>query len=262
LPRENALEAAALQSLVGAVDMERFGQRPFRSPHHSASAVALVGGASPPRPGEISLAHHGVLFLDELPEFNRQALEALREPLETGRIHIARAARSSEFPARFQLVAAMNPCPCGQLGNPLRACRCAPEQVSRYQGRLSGPLLDRLDLLVEVPLLAPAELAAAPTGEPSAVVAERVALARARALARQGVANADLPPGVLHEHAPLEAAAATLLQQAATRLAWSARAQHRVQRVARTLADLAGRDTLQVADVAEAIQMRRALPGA
>ena len=262
LPRENALEAAALQSLVGALDMERFGLRPFRSPHHSASAVALVGGGSPPRPGEISLAHHGVLFLDELPEFNRQALEALREPLETGRIHIARAARSSEFPARFQLVAAMNPCPCGQLGNPLRACRCAPEQVSRYQGRLSGPLLDRLDLLVEVPLLAPAELAAAPSGEPSAVVAERVAAARARALARQGHANADLPPGTLHEHAPLEPAAATLLLQAATRLAWSARAQHRVQRVARTLADLAGRDTLKVADVAEAIQMRRALPGA
>ncbi|MFO1250671.1 MAG: YifB family Mg chelatase-like AAA ATPase [Inhella sp.] len=260
LPFEAALETAALQSLVGSFRPEAFAQRPFRSPHHSASAVALVGGGSPPRPGEISLAHQGVLFLDELPEFNRQALEALREPLETGRIHIARAARSSEFPAHFQLVAAMNPCPCGQLGNPLKACRCTPDQVARYQGRLSGPLLDRLDLLVEVPLLAPAELAAAPSGEGTAAVAARVADARARALHRQGSSNADLPPGALHEHAPLAPAAATLLQQAATRLAWSARAQHRVQRVARTLADLAGRTELQVSDVAEAIQFRRALP--
>ncbi len=260
LPFEAALESAALQSLVGSFRPEAFAQRPFRSPHHSASAVALVGGGSPPRPGEISLAHQGVLFLDELPEFNRQALEALREPLETGRIHIARAARSSEFPARFQLIAAMNPCPCGQLGNPLKACRCTPDQVARYQGRLSGPLLDRLDLLVEVPLLPPAELAAAPSGEDTACVAARVAEARGRAMQRQGCSNADLPPGVLHEHAPLASAAATLLQQAATKLAWSARAQHRVLRVARTLADLAGRSELQVADVAEAIQFRRALP--
>jgi len=260
LPFEAALESAALQSLVGSFRPEGFAQRPFRSPHHSASAVALVGGASPPRPGEISLAHQGVLFLDELPEFNRQALEALREPLETGRIHIARAARSSEFPARFQLVAAMNPCPCGQLGNPLKACRCTPDQVSRYQGRLSGPLLDRLDLLVEVPLLPPAELAAAPSGASSMEVAERVARARERALQRQGCSNAELSPGTLHEHAPLAPAAAALLQQAATRLAWSARAQHRIQRVARTLADLAGRPSLEPGDIAEAIQFRRALP--
>jgi len=157
-------------------------------------------------------------------------------------------------------VAAMNPCPCGQLGNPLKACRCTPDQVSRYQGRLSGPLLDRLDLLVEVPLLPPAELAAAPSGASSMEVAERVARARERALQRQGCSNAELSPGTLHEHAPLAPAAAALLQQAATRLAWSARAQHRIQRVARTLADLAGRPSLEPGDIAEAIQFRRALP--
>ncbi|MBB5205719.1 magnesium chelatase family protein [Inhella inkyongensis] len=260
LPLEAALEVAALQSLVGSFAAETFAQRPFRCPHHSASAVALVGGASPPRPGEISLAHHGVLFLDELPEFPRAALEALREPLETGRIHIARAARSSEFPARFQLVAAMNPCPCGHLGNPLKACRCSPEQVSRYQGRLSGPLLDRLDLLVEVPLLHPTELAAAPDGEGSAEVAARVAEAQALALERQGCLNAQLPVGQLERFAPLQAAAAQLLQQAAQRLAWSGRALHRVQRVARTLADLGRRPQIEASDIAQAIQMHRALP--
>ncbi|MBH9551650.1 YifB family Mg chelatase-like AAA ATPase [Inhella gelatinilytica] len=258
----DALESAALQSLVGHVAPEHLTRRPFRSPHHSASAVALVGGASPPRPGEISLAHQGVLFLDELPEFPRNALEALREPLETGRVHIARAARSSEFPAKFQLIAAMNPCPCGHLGNPQRACRCTPDQVSRYQSRLSGPLLDRIDLLVEVPLIPPAELAAAPTGESTAQVADRVSQARLRAHQRQGCANADLGAGRLDQSARLEPAAAQLLQQAATRLAWSARAQHRVQRVARTLADLADVATVGPAQVAEAIQLRRALPGA
>ena len=158
------LESAAMASLAGRFDFARWAQRPTGQPHHSASAVALVGGGSPPRPGEISLAHHGVLFLDELPEFPRAALEALREPLETGTITIARAARRAEFPARFQLIAAMNPCPCGYLGSTTRSCRCSPDQVSRYQGKLSGPLLDRIDLHIEVPALGNGELLAAPAG--------------------------------------------------------------------------------------------------
>ncbi len=256
---EDALEAAAVRSLHAGFDPRAWAQRPFRAPHHSASSVALVGGGSPPRPGEISMAHQGVLFLDELPEFPRAALEALREPLETGRVQIARAARSSEFPARFQLVAAMNPCPCGHLGNPLRACRCGPEAVARYRARLSGPLLDRIDLAVGVPVLAPAELDAAPDGERSAPVAARVARARDRALARQGRANALLEAQDLDRHAPLDSAARALLQQAATKLAWSGRAYHRVLRVARTVADLAERDVLDTAAVAEAIQLRRPL---
>ena len=234
----------------------------MRSPHHSASSVALVGGGSPPRPGEISLAQHGILFLDELPEFPRAALEALREPLETGRILISRAARQAEFPARFQLVAAMNPCPCGQLGNPLKACRCSPDQVARYQGRLSGPFLDRLDLLIEVTVIPPRELQDLAPGESSAVVAARVAAARRRALARQGLANALLQAQDLAEHAALEPAAKALLERSAEKLGWSARSFHRVLRVARTVADLAGADRIAAAQVAEAIQLRRGMPGA
>jgi magnesium chelatase family protein len=256
---EEALEAAAVQSVGKGLDPSRWRQRAFRAPHHSASSVALVGGGSPPRPGEISLAHQGVLFLDELPEFPRAALEALREPLETGRVHIARAARSAEFPARFQLIAAMNPCPCGHLGNPLRACRCSPEQVSRYRARLSGPLLDRIDCCVEVPLIPPEELGAAPTGETSAVVAARVAEGRARALARQGVPNAQLSPAQLDALQPPEPAAKALLLRASQQLAWSARAYHRVLRLARSVADLAQNDVMDVSAVAEAIQLRRGL---
>ena len=261
LDDDAALESAAVLSLSGQFDISRWGQRPLRAPHHSASSVALVGGGSPPRPGEISLAQHGVLFLDEIPEFPRAALEALREPLETGRILISRAARQAEFPARFQLVAAMNPCPCGHLGNPLRACRCTPDQVARYQGRLSGPFLDRLDLLVEVPVIPPRELQDMAPGEPSAVVAERVAAARERALMRQGVANAQLPAQDLAGHAGLEPAAKSLLERSAERLGWSARSFHRVLRVARTIADLAGAAGIGSGHVAEAIQMRRGLPG-
>jgi magnesium chelatase family protein len=251
---------------VGGFDPARYGLRPVRNPHHSASPVALVGGGSPPRPGEISLAHAGILFLDELPEFQRAALEALREPLETGQITISRAARQAQFPARFQLVAAMNPCPCGWLGAPVGtgpSCRCTPDGVARYQGRLSGPLLDRIDMQVEVPAIGPAELLAAPDGEPSAAVAARVQLARARALGRQhGTANAALSPAQLEAHAAMDAAAATFLQHAATRLGWSGRSLHRVMKLALTIADLAGASTVAVAHVAEAIQYRRALPQA
>jgi magnesium chelatase family protein len=262
LTEDEALESAAVLSLAGQFHIEAWGSRTFRAPHHSASSVALVGGGSPPRPGEISLAQHGALFLDELPEFNRAALEALREPMETGRILISRAARQAEFPARFQLIAAMNPCPCGQLGNPLRACRCSPDQVSRYQGRLSGPFLDRLDLLIEVPVIPPRELQDMTPGEASDAVAARVAAARERAVRRQGHANALLAAQDLHEHAPMEPAAKALLERSAERLGWSARSLHRVLRVARTVADLAGSAAVASAHVAEAIQLRRALPQA
>ncbi|HET8748924.1 MAG TPA: YifB family Mg chelatase-like AAA ATPase [Ramlibacter sp.] len=255
---EEALESAAVASLAGRFALQHWSQRPTESPHHSASAVALVGGGSPPRPGEISLAHHGVLFLDELPEFPRAALEALREPLETGRITIARAARRSEFPARFQLVAAMNPCPCGWLGS-ARACRCSPEQVARYQGRLSGPLLDRIDLHVEVPAIAPGELLQAPAGEPSAPVQARCMAARERALQRQGKANHALQGAEIDAQAGLAAPASEFLRQVAARLGWSARSMHRVLKVARTIADLAASGGVELAHVAEAVQYRRAL---
>ena len=261
LSQEEALESAAVLSLTGAFSNDQWGQRVLRAPHHTASSVALVGGGSPPRPGEISLAHHGVLFLDELPEFPRAALEALREPLETGRIVISRAARQAEFPARFLLLAAMNPCPCGHLGSPLRACRCTPDVVARYQGRISGPLLDRIDVQLEVPAVPPEALAAAPDGEPSAVIAARVAAARVRALARQACTNAELSGDALDLHCALDAAASKFLQTASARLGWSARSFHRVLRVARSIADLAASESIQVSHLAEAIQCRRMLPG-
>lgn len=254
-----ALESAAILSLAGCFDAARWRRRTLRAPHHSASAVALVGGGSPPRPGEISLAHHGVLFLDEWPEFPRPALEALREPLETGRITISRAARRAEFPARFQLIAAMNPCPCGHAGSPLGRCRCSPDAVARYQGRLSGPLLDRLDLQVEVPAVPPAVLAGLPDGESSRAVAERAARAWDRQRERQGCANAQLAGDGLDRHARLREPASAFLQAAAVRLGWSARGHHRVLRVARTIADLAGADAIDTAHLAEAIQHRRVL---
>ena len=256
---EEALQSAAVASLGGHFSLAHWGLRPTCSPHHTASAVALVGGGSPPRPGEISLAHHGVLFLDELPEFPKAALEALREPLETGTITIARAARRAEFPARFQLIAAMNPCPCGYLGATQRPCRCSPEQVARYQGKLSGPLLDRIDLHTEVPALPAEELLQAPPGEGTDSIRIRVTQARAQAMARQGMANHALQGQGLDTHTKLDTAALKFLHVAATRLGWSARATHRTLKIARTIADLAGSDATHIAHVAEAIQYRRAL---
>jgi magnesium chelatase family protein len=260
LTREQALESATVLSLVGRFDPAQWGRRFVRSPHHTASAVALVGGgAGTIRPGEISLATQNVLFLDELPEFDRAVLESLREPLETGRIHISRAARQAEFPARFQLIAAMNPCPCGYLGHPTRACRCTPDQVARYQGRISGPLLDRIDIQVEVGAIAPDALLQLPQGETSAQIAARVAVAADRQQARQRALNAQLQGAELDEHCALDTASSAFLSQAITRLGWSSRAAHRVLRLARTIADLSGSPRIGLPHLAEAMQLRRAL---
>ncbi len=217
----------------------------------------MIGGGSQAMPGEISLATGGVLFLDELPEFDRRVLESLREPLETGEVHIARANRRASYPAAFQLIAAMNPCPCGYQGHPTRACRCTPEQIQRYRNRLSGPLLDRIDLCIEVPALSSADLAQSGPGEASEVVRARVMTAWRIALQRQGSVNARLEGKALEQHAVLDAAGQNLLTQAVNRLGLSARAYHRLLRVARTLADLAGSEQIGAAHVAEAIQFRQ-----
>ncbi len=252
-----ALEVAAIQSAHRGFSVEQWGRRPFRAPHHTASGVALVGGGSHPRPGEISLAHRGVLFLDELPEFDRAVLEVLREPLESGTITISRAARQAEFPARFQLVAAMNPCPCGYLGDGSGRCRCTEERVRNYRARISGPLLDRIDMHVEVPAV-PRELllAGATGGETSATVRERVCAARARQRARAGCANYALTNKQVEDACRLEAAGRALIEQAMARLGLSARAYHRILKVARTIADLAGAEAVTPTHLAEAVQYR------
>jgi magnesium chelatase family protein len=264
--QHEALETAAIASVSGrGVDPARWRQRPFRAPHHTASAVALVGGGSHPRPGEISLAHNGVLFLDELPEWNRHALEVLREPLESGTVTISRAARSTEFPARFQLVAAMNPCPCGWAGDPSGRCRCPGDAIGRYRARISGPLLDRIDLHVQVPRLPPSELRGdAPTGENTATVRARVAQARSRQLQRAGVANAHLDQAGTLRDCALASADHDLLERAMEQLQLSARSMHRILRVARTIADLAGVADIARPHLTEAIgyrQLDRGSPG-
>jgi len=261
LPRlddDEALEAAAIQSLSKPFSLRNWKQRPFRAPHHTASAVALVGGSSHPRPGEISLAHHGVLFLDELPEFDRHVLEVLREPLESGAITISRAARQAEFPARFQLVAAMNPCPCGYFGDPSGRCRCTPDKVLHYRARLSGPLLDRIDMHVEVPAV-PRDVLLEPSsnhGESSETVRTRIERSRERQKSRSGCYNSALSNPQIENLCRLDESGRQLLEQAIDRLGLSARAYHRVLKVARTIADLAAAETIQTEHLAEAVQYR------
>ena len=259
LTEAEALSVASIRSISHeGFDARLWGQRPYRAPHHTASGVALVGGGAQPRPGEITLAHHGVLFLDELPEFPRAVLDVLREPLESGVIDISRAARKVRFPAQFQLVAAMNPCPCGHLGDPRGQCRCMPDQVSRYQGRLSGPLLDRIDLHVTVPRVdETALLDAAPRdAERTSVVQQRTTAARDRQLARQGKSNAAMSTREIDQHVPLDTACRALLQRAVEQLGLTARGLHRVIKVGRTIADLAGDRQVTATHIAEALRYR------
>jgi magnesium chelatase family protein len=257
---EEALQSAALQSLgTRGFRLDEWKRRPFRAPHHSASSVAIVGGGANPRPGEISLAHNGVLFLDELPEFERRVLEALREPMETGRVAISRAAQQVEYPARFQLIAAMNPCPCGYQGHRSGRCRCTPDQVARYRGRISGPLLDRIDLRLEIPALAEADLLQKSAAESSERVRERVAAARRRQLDRQGKINAMLSPKEIEQHCALDGAGENLLKQAIVRLGLSARSFHRIIKVARSIADIGNEASVTASHIAEAIQYRRGM---
>ncbi len=253
---EEAQQTAAIHSISGLNrQWQQWHLRPFRNPHHSASSVALVGGGSHPKPGEISLAHNGVLFLDELPEFERKVLDCLREPLESGQITISRAARQVDFPARFQLVAAMNPSPCGHADGQAR--RSTPDQILRYLSRLSGPFLDRFDLTVDIPLLPPGALGKPPErGERSADVAQRVLATRERQLARCGKLNAHLDSRDIETYCPLSDADALFLEQAIQKLALSLRAWHKILRVARTLADMAGESTIERQHLAEALHYR------
>lgn len=256
---QEALESAAIASISGGgFDPYKWKVIPFRSPHHSSSSVALVGGGRPPRPGEISLAHHGVLFLDELPEFSRHVLECLREPLESGSITISRAAFQTVFPAEFQLIAAMNPCPCGYAGSGLDHCHCSNEQIKRYHGKISGPLLDRIDMHVEVARLAPELLAQSEKmqGEGSALVRERVMQARAYQQERQGKYNATLSVPELDRHSQVQEAAQYLLNQVMIKFNLSARAYHRILKVARTIADLEGVGFISEKHLGEALNYR------
>jgi magnesium chelatase family protein len=258
MTHDEALQTAAIDSVLGMpIAINGWRQRPFRSPHHTASAAALVGGGSGPRPGEISRAHNGVLFLDELPEFNRRALEVLREPLETGSIHISRAAGQADYPARFQLIAAMNPCPCGFLGDKFADCRCSADRVAAYRRKISGPLLDRIDLHVEVLRPSTEQLRTkSNNSESSAVVRERVDTAWQLQIQRAGVSNARLNGSELDEVCNADNACWDLLENAAQRFNLSARAHQRVLRVARTIADLGGEEKIAPPHVAEALSLR------
>jgi magnesium chelatase family protein len=256
---EEALEAAAVQSLTGEFRIEQWKRRPFRSPHHTSSGAALVGGGSVPRPGEISLAHRGVLFLDELPEFDRRVLDVLREPMESGRITISRAARQSDFPAHFQLIAAMNPCPCGYEGHPNGVCHCSPDLINRYQGRVSGPLLDRIDMQMVVGPVPPEILAADADGESSLAIAARVQAAAELQLRRQGKRNQYLSTREIDQLCKPDKGGKAKLKQSMEHFQWSGRAYHRILRVARTIADLSGSERILEKHVMEAMQYRRAL---
>lgn len=257
LSEQSAVEVAAIASVsTEGFDRAQWQVVPFRSPHHSSSAYALVGGGRPPHPGEISLSHHGVLFLDELSEFNRHALESLREPLESGKITISRAAHQVMFPAKFQLLAAMNPCPCGYAGSPKKRCRCTEEQVQRYLAKLSGPLLDRIDMQVEVPSLPAGTLSNATVNETSETVRVRVEQARKRQYARQDKCNQDLIASDLGQYCPLADQPQQLLNQAMIKFNLSARAYHRIIKVARTLADLMAVDEITESHISEALTYR------
>ncbi len=261
MSESEALETAAVHSVSSrGFRVEEWRLRPFRAPHHTASGIALVGGGSNPRPGEISLAHNGVLFLDEIPEFDRRVLEVLREPLESGQITISRAAHQADFPASFQLIAAMNPCPCGYLGdNGNSSCRCTAEQISRYRGRLSGPLLDRIDIHINVPRVPPKDLQQIPATkeESSSTMRHRVEQARKRQLARSGCANAQLDTEAIRQHCSPQPSASRLMRRAIEQLGLSARAYHRILKLARTIADLAGNDSIETAHISEAISYRQ-----
>jgi len=257
LDEEAALQVATVASISsGGFDPVNWCRLPFRAPHHGSSSAALIGGGRPPKPGEISLAHRGVLFLDELPEFDRRVLESLREPLESGNVTISRAAHQAVFPAEFQLVAAMNPCPCGFLGSQRVQCRCSDKQIQRYLGKISGPLLDRIDMHVEVQALPPGVLLADEDREDSETVQKRVIAVRARQMARQGVPNHLLSGKNLNQYCPMDASARKTLGKLAERFNLSARVCHRLTRIARTIADMAGHDILSGQHVAEAFAYR------
>ncbi|MCX7916193.1 MAG: YifB family Mg chelatase-like AAA ATPase, partial [Verrucomicrobiae bacterium] len=255
---EEAVETTKIHSIMGLLPRGEalVATRPFRAPHHSTSTAGLLGGTANVTPGEISLAHHGVLFLDELPEFHRDVLEALRQPLEEGRVVVSRAAGTMTFPAEFMLVAAMNPCPCGFYGDRQRECRCSPGQITKYRSKISGPLFDRIDLHVEVPAVPYRQLGGDAGGESSATVRERVVEARERQYQRAGKLNARLSPRELKQHCRLDDASEELIKMAMTELGLSARAHDRILKVSRTIADLEGSATIQAHHVSEAIQYR------